>query len=84
MTIYADGVKYSTMHLPCGSVAHFDHGAGYGYRCEMCNAVLGSIGQPRSCREEADKWEAYEKAGMWRWDYNTGESCAVDSKCKSR
>ena len=45
---------------------------------DHCGAVVGSIGQPRSCREEADKWEAYEKAGMWRWDYNKGKSYAMD------
>jgi hypothetical protein len=84
MSRYADNVKYQTMHLPCGGVAEFDHSSGISYRCEMCNAVVGSMGQPRSCREEADKWEAYESAGMWKWDYNTGESYAVDRKRSSR
>ena len=42
---------------PCGEVAEFDYGAGYGYRCTSCNAVLGSIGMPKACAEiaEADK-----------------------------
>jgi hypothetical protein len=62
------------MHLPCGGVAEFDHSSGISYRCEMCGAVVGSMGQPRSCQEEAKKWEAYESAGMWKWDYNIGES----------
>ncbi len=84
MTVYADGVRYQTMYLPCGGVAEFDESSGISYRCEMCGAVVGSIGQSQSCREEAKKWDAYEKAGMWRWDYNKGESCAVDTKCKSR
>jgi len=35
--------------LPCGGQAYFDHGAGFGYRCEVCNAVVGSIGMPRQC-----------------------------------
>lgn len=35
--------------LPCGSMAQYDEGAGYGYRCEDCLAVVGSIGMPRSC-----------------------------------
>ena len=80
MTVYADGVRYQTMHLPCGGVAEFDESSGISYRCELCGAVVGSIGQPRSCREEADKWKAYEEAGFWKWDYNTGERHAVDSK----
>lgn len=82
MTVYADGVRYQTMHLPCGGVAEFDTSSGISYRCEHCGAVVGSIGQPRSCKEEAKKWEAYEKAGMWKWDYNTGESCAVRANDK--
>jgi len=73
-----------TMYLPCGGVAEFDHGSGCSYRCEHCMATVGSIGQPRRCREEAKKWEAYEAAGMWRWDYSKGVSYAVDSKCKSQ
>ena len=66
------------MHLPCGGVAYWDEGSGISYRCELCGAVVGSIGQPRSCREEADKWKAYEQANMWRWDYNKGKSYAMD------
>ena len=71
------------IHLPCGGTAYFDHESGISYRCDHCFAVVGSIGQPRVCAEEAKKWEAYEKAGMWRWDYDKGESCAVDSKCST-
>jgi hypothetical protein len=73
-----------TLYLPCGGVEEFDHSSGISYRCEMCNAVLGSVGQPRSCQEEAKTWEAYEQAGMWRWDYSKGKSYAMDSKCKSQ
>ena len=35
--------------LPCGGQAYFDHGAGFGYWCEVCDAVVGSIGMPRQC-----------------------------------
>ena len=70
-------------YLPCGGVAYFDESSGISYRCGECNAVVGSIGQPRSCREEADKWRAYEEAGMWRWDYNRGESCAIRANDKT-
>lgn len=70
-------LDYKPLRLPCGGTAYFDDGAGYGHRCWDCMAVLGSIGQPRHCKEEADKWRAYEKAGMWKWDYSKGESCAV-------
>jgi hypothetical protein len=71
-----------TMYLPCGGEANFDHSSGISYRCEMCNAVVGSVGQPRRCHEEADKWAAYEKAGMWRWDYSKGEPANVKAKEK--
>ena len=40
--------------LPCGGIAHFDLSSGISYRCE-CGAVVGSIGMPRSCKEEFDK-----------------------------
>lgn len=60
------------MYLPCGGTAYFDEGSGISYRCE-CGAVVGSIGQSRSCKEEIDKWRAYEQAGLWKWNYQTGE-----------
>lgn len=37
--------------LPCGSTASFDHGSGYGYRCDGCNAVVGSVGMPKRCAD---------------------------------
>jgi hypothetical protein len=43
------------VHLPCGGVAYFDPDSGISYRCETCFAVVGSIGMPRSCKEEFDK-----------------------------
>jgi hypothetical protein len=43
------------VHLPCGGVAYFDQDSGISYRCETCFAVVGSIGMPRSCKEEFDK-----------------------------
>lgn len=65
-------MESTILKLPCGGIAHFDDGAGYGYRCENCMAVLDSIGQPRRCKEEADKWRAYQKMGLFRWNYYTG------------
>lgn len=39
-----------SIKLPCGSLAHIDHEAGFPlYRCEVCNAVPGSVGMPRDC-----------------------------------
>lgn len=68
------------MYLPCGGTAYFDEGSGCSYRCEDCMATVGSIGQPRSCKEEADKWDTYKAHGMWEWDYQEGGSKKVDSK----
>ena len=64
---------FKPIRLPCGGVAYFDESSGISHRCEHCGAVVGSIGQPRSCKEEADKWDLYEEQGMWRWDYTEGE-----------
>ncbi len=60
------------LHLPCGGRALFDEGAGFGHRCEDCMAVVGSIGQPRSCKEEAEKFLNWEKLGGKGWDYRKG------------
>ena len=84
MTAYADGVKYQTMYLPCGGVAEFDESSGISYRCLDCMAVVGSIGQPQSCKEEAKKYEAWQAIGGKGWDYNKGEPYAVDTKRRTR
>jgi hypothetical protein len=77
MTVYADGIKYQTMYLPCGGVADFDESSGISYRCE-CGAVVGSIGQPRECVEEAKKYDVLKALGGKGWDYNKGEPYALD------
>lgn len=48
-----DGTRVPTYldKMPCGGRPRFDSGSGYGYRCTTCNAVIGSVGQPRSCKE---------------------------------
>lgn len=69
------------MYLPCGGVAYFDPDSGISYRCETCFAVVGSVGQPRSCKEEAQKYDAWKELGGQGWDYNKGEPYAVDRKC---
>lgn len=58
--------------LPCGGRAVFDESAGFGHRCEDCMAVVGSIGQPRSCKDEAKKYENWEQMGGKGWDYEKG------------
>ena len=60
------------MYLPCGGTAYFDESSGISYRCE-CGAVVGSIGQPQSCKEEAEKYEAWARLGGRGWDYLKGE-----------
>jgi hypothetical protein len=58
--------------LPCGSEAYFDHSSGISYRCYECNAVVGSVGQPRRCKEEAEKWEIQKVLGGQGWDFFEG------------
>jgi hypothetical protein len=61
------------MHLPCGGVAYFDPDSGISYRCETCFAVAGSVGQPKSCREAAAKYDVLKQLGSnVKWDYNKG------------
>ena len=62
------------MELPCGGKAEFDHGAGYGYRCLHCSAVAGSMGQPKHCQEEQEKYRAWEQLGGKGWEYFPNEN----------
>lgn len=71
MSFYYEEVE-APMYLPCGGRAVFDEASGISYRCEDCGAVVGSIGQLRSCVEEADKYKAWEKLGGKGWDYQKG------------
>lgn len=61
------------MLLPCGGTAYFDESSGIGYRCEDCMAVVGSIGQPQHCKEQAQKYKNWERLGGQGWDYIKGE-----------
>jgi hypothetical protein len=60
------------LYLPCGGMASFDHSSGCSHRCEDCLAVVGSIGQPRSCKDDAQKYENWEALGGKGWDYDRG------------
>lgn len=77
-------IQFRSIYLPCGGTAHFDESAGYGYRCEDCMAVVGSIGQPRSCKDEADFWRGWEQMGGQGWDYQNGRPEAIKSKKESK
>jgi hypothetical protein len=55
--------------LPCGGHAVFDHSSGCSYRCLDCLATIGSIGQPRSCKEQAEKYDRWKELGGAGWDY---------------
>ena len=59
---------YDPMHLPCGGTAYWDEGSGISYRCE-CGSVVGSIGMPQSCKDEAQKYDNWKKLGGKGWDY---------------
>lgn len=62
-------MSYGPMKLPCGGTAYFDHESGISYRCDTCFAVIGSIGQPRECVEEAKKYENWQALGGKGWEY---------------
>lgn len=38
--------------MPCGGVPYPDYPAGIGYRCDLCDAVIGSSGQSNICKEK--------------------------------
>lgn len=60
---------FKPMYLPCGGIAHFDKSSGISYRCEECMAVVGSVGMPRSCKNEIEKYDNWEELGGKGWDY---------------
>lgn len=64
---------FKPLHLPCGGIAYFDHESGISYRCGTCFAVVGSVGQPKSCHDEIEKWNAFEILGGRGWDYDLGQ-----------
>jgi hypothetical protein len=66
----------SVIFVPCGSTARWDFDSDMGYRCESCFAMLGSIGQPDHCKEEADKWKNLEALGGRGWNYAKGGQMA--------
>jgi len=45
-----------TIEAPCGNRAWFDpESTTYGYRCEVCFAVVGSVGMPTECQSALPK-----------------------------
>ena len=58
--------------MPCGGTAYFDESSGISYRCDDCGAVIGSIGMPKACKEETEKWDNWERLGGKGWDYSLG------------
>ena len=62
--------EMDTMRLPCGGIAYFDEASGISYRCEVCGAVVGSMGMPQSCKDEMTKWDNWAALGGQAWDYN--------------
>jgi hypothetical protein len=62
-------MKLDPMKLPCGGTAYFDQESGISYRCWDCMAVVGSIGMPQYCKEQAEKYENWQKLGGKGWDY---------------
>ena len=57
------------IRIPCGATAYFDEGSGIAYRCEYCMAVVGSMGQPQECKEEAAKYDMMKAMGGKGWDW---------------
>lgn len=62
---------FAPKYLPCGGTAYFDTNSEISYRCE-CGSIVGSMGQPQTCREEAQKYEAWEAIGGKGWNYDEG------------
>ena len=57
------------IRIPCGAVASFDESSGISYRCEFCGSVVGSIGQPKECKEKAQEYDLMKALGGEGWNY---------------
>ena len=66
------------LHLPCGGTAYWDESSGIAHRCDTCMAVVGSIGMPRECKHEMDKYEKVLPALGSRVKWNYQEGCEVE------
>ena len=58
------------MVLPCGGVAYYDEPVhGMNYFCDQCGTLVGSVGMPKACKREMDKWDLLKLLGGKGWDY---------------
>lgn len=51
MSWQTEPMKHTLPQMNCGGTPIFDSSSGISYRCDVCFAVIGSIGQPQSCVE---------------------------------
>lgn len=49
-TVFGTSVVDELPEMPCGGIPIFDYCTGYGYRCDLCNAVIGSVAQSNECK----------------------------------
>ena len=61
MNYQSDRYYVDPIDTACGNTASFDDGSGYGFRCDACGAVIGSIGMPRHCKDLYDMEEVVAK-----------------------
>lgn len=66
------------MILPCGGVAEFDYESGISYRCQQCMATVGSIGTPKHCKDEIEKWKNWAELGGKEWNYRVPDDYMDD------
>ncbi len=58
------------MFLPCGSTAYYDEESTcHSYRCKNCLAVVGSMGMPKHCQDQAEKYQVLAALGGQGWEY---------------
>lgn len=57
------------MSLPCGGIAEIDVESGISYRCTHCLTIVGSVGMPKHCKDEIQKWNNWEALGGKKWEY---------------
>lgn len=64
--------KTHPLKMPCGGIAYYNSDSEFDYKCASCFAVIRSIGMPKLCKDEMDKWTMWETVAGKGWDYIYG------------
>jgi len=80
LIIKMNNFDIALIDLPCGAQAVLENEMVY--RCTSCSSVAGSVGMPRSCSDEMQKFRNWRLLGGADWDYNPRSVAESDAENK--